>query len=126
MSDKKQPTVTLNKTPSEQVAADANATHVLTDSKGRKITLKDPGILAQYRLVKMLGADTAKNEIYVNMVVPLLWVVEIDGDAVAPPATERQIEAIIQRLGYEGVAAIGAFVQEKAEASLASPDNVKN
>ena len=98
--------VTLNPTPSEQVVARANAEDAITDSRGRKIKLRNPGVLAQYRLVKMIGAEAARNEVYVNMLIPMLWVSEIDGEAVAAPASEREIEALIQRLGEEGIAAI--------------------
>ena len=98
--------VTLNETPAEQIIAKANEAKTINDSRGRSIQLKNPGILAQYRLVKMIGAESAKNEVYVNMLVPLLWVTEIDGEAVGTPLSEREIEALIQRLGEEGISAI--------------------
>lgn len=98
--------VTINETPAEQIIAKANETKIINDSRGRSIKIKNPGILAQYRLVKIIGAESAKNEVYVNMLVPLLWVTEIDGEAVGTPLSEREIEALIQRLGEEGISAI--------------------
>lgn len=103
--------ITMNETPTDQVMAKASESEVIKDSCGRSIKLKNPGVLAQYRLVKMIGAESAKNEVYVNMLVPLLWVSEIDGDSVGVPLSEREIEALIQRLGEEGISAIVGHMQ---------------
>jgi hypothetical protein len=108
MSD---PKVTINQTPSEEVIAKAVAETSVTDSLGRKITLKKPGVLAQYRLIEALG-DTAKNEVYMAMTLPLIFVTAIDGDTVLQPNTKREVEALIQRLGEEGVNAVVTAVQE--------------
>jgi LDH2 family malate/lactate/ureidoglycolate dehydrogenase len=108
-------------TPAEQAVAKAAAEHVITDGKGRSIKLKRPGVLAQFRLIEALG-DTSKNEVYMNMVLPLIFVVEIDGDAVFQPNTKREVEALIQRLDEEGVAAVVSGVQEHFGASNPEAD----
>lgn len=97
--------------PSMQAVAKAAAEHVITDAKGRAIKLKKPGVLAQFRLIEALG-DSAKNEVYMAMVLPLIFVVEIDGDMVLQPNTKREVEALIQRLDEEGVAAVVNSVQQ--------------
>ncbi len=101
----------LTVNPSTEAVAKAAATHVVTDERGRSITLKKPSILAQFRLVEVLG-DTAKNEVYTAMALPLIFVVEIDGDPVAQPSTKRELEALIQRLDDAGVEAVQAGVHE--------------
>jgi hypothetical protein len=103
---------TMNKDiPSAQVVAKALSEVVITDDSGRKIKLKRPGVLAQYRMVEMLG-DTAKNEVYTSMVLPLIFVVEIEGVPVFNPASKRELEALIQRLDEHGIMAVNAGVTE--------------
>ena len=96
--------------PAAQVIAQANAAFVVTDARGREITLKKAGVLAQFRLIEALG-DTAKNEVYVRMAMPLLFVADIDGDPVLPMTRKAEVEALIQRLDDEGIAAVHEGVQ---------------
>lgn len=105
----KQTKVTL--LPSEQVVAQAVAEVTVPDARGRTLRLRKPGVLAQFRLIEALG-DTAKNEVYVRMVMPLLYLGAIDDDALILMTTKPQIEALIQRLGEEGIAAVIEGVQE--------------
>ena len=102
MSDVK---VQLNETPSAQIVAKASAVAETIDPRGRIISLKKPGVLAQFRLVEALG-DTAKNEVYMRMVLPLIYVSAIDGDPVAPPTRKSEVEALIQRLDEDGISAV--------------------
>jgi hypothetical protein len=101
--------VTLN--PTAEIIAKANAEIIVTDPSGRVIKLKKPGVLAQFRLVEALG-DTAQNAVYMGMVMPLIFVAEIDGDAVMPPNTKREVEALIQRLDTDGVNFVAQAVQD--------------
>ena len=78
---------------------------VVTDAKGRAIKLSKPNALAQFRLVKMLGSS-AENGPYVSMVLPLIFVAEVDGEAIPFPRSEAQLEALILRLDDEGLAAV--------------------
>lgn len=98
-------TVTMNETPTEQVLAKALAAVSVTDKMGRSITLKKPGILAQYRIVEVAG-ESAKNDVYMRMILPLIYVTEIDGDPITQPANKMQLEALIQRLDEHGVEAV--------------------
>jgi hypothetical protein len=98
-------TVTMNETPTEQVLAKALETVSVPDSRGRMITLRKPGILAQYRLVEVAG-DSASNETYMRMILPLIYVTEIDGDPITQPVNKKQLEALIQRLDEHGIEAV--------------------
>lgn len=103
--------VQIDKTPSAQAVAKAAVEASVTDSRGRVIVLKKPGILAQYRLIEALG-DSAKNEVYMGMVLPLIFVASIDGDQVFMPNTKREVEALISLLDEDGVGAVVNGVQE--------------
>lgn len=103
--------VQIDKTPSAQAVAKAAVEASVTDARGRAIVLKKPGILAQYRLIEALG-DSAKNEVYMGMVLPLIFVASIDGDQVFMPNTKREVEALISLLDEDGVSAVVNGVQE--------------
>jgi hypothetical protein len=103
--------LTVDETPSAQLVAEALKETSVTDGRGRMITLKKPGVLAQFQIVKVMG-ETAKNEVYMAMIMPLLFISDIDGDAVHFPRTELEVDALIQRLDEDGVAAVMLKVQE--------------
>ncbi|AVA33366.1 hypothetical protein [Cupriavidus metallidurans] len=102
-------TVTIN--PSEQLIKAAAAEVTVTDAKGRVLTLRKPGVLAQYRFIEAIGGEAAKNEIYMAMTMPLIYVAAIDGNPVIMPSNKRQVDALIQQLDEEGVAAALTGVQ---------------
>lgn len=97
--------------PTETLVAEALREHVVDGGKGRTITLVKPNVLAQYRLVKILG-EAASNQAYVMMCMPLLFIKAIDGEMLPFPNSEAQIEALILRLDDDGLAAVMQGVQE--------------
>ncbi len=101
----------LGEMPSTEVVKAAQATFDVVDARDRTLTLKKPGVLAQYRLIEALG-DSAKNEVYMNMVLPLIYVSAIDGTPVVQPNSKREVEAMITRLDEEGIAAVMSGVTE--------------
>ena len=108
--------VKVELTPSADLVNNARALVTVTDAKGRAIVLRKPGVLAQYRLVETLGAS-ASNEVYMSMVLPLIYIESIDGDVVST-AKRLQIDALIQRLDEEGIKA----VMEGVQANFGAPD----
>ena len=108
MSDVK---VTLTSTPADQAIAKAVETATVTDALGRVIVLRKPGVLAQFRLVEVAG-DSAKNEVYMRMILPLIYVTEIAGDPIPIPANKLQLEALITRLDDDGIEAVGTCAAE--------------
>ncbi|GGY07106.1 hypothetical protein [Paludibacterium paludis] len=97
--------------PAASLQARLDRTVEVTDALGRTLTLKKPGVLDQLHLIETLGA-TAKNDMYLNIVVPILYVVAIDGDTVYKPASKRELEAIVQRLDEDGLQAVAKGVEE--------------
>ena len=97
----------------------------VTDARGRVFSLKEPDVLAPYRIVQVVGGESAENRVYMNMIMPLLYLSTIDGDAVFTPASKREVDALIQRLGHDGVRVLRAGVEthfnegnEEAEATI--------
>lgn len=112
------PTVTLHDegkpdpvSPAKQIIKDALADVTVTDARGRKIVIRRPPVLGQYRLAEALG-QAASNQVYYGMCVPLLYVGSIDGDANLPMNSKREIEALIQRLDHDGLEAVSEGIEK--------------
>lgn len=98
--------ITLNPTtPTAEVISKAAADVTIDGGRGRAIKLRRPGVLAQFRLIEALG-DTARNGVYVNMVLPLIYIGAIDDDTNIQLSKKSEIEALIQRLDEEGIEAV--------------------
>lgn len=124
----KKPTLELNPV-AEDAAADAQPSNVVTDSRDRTLKLVEPDVLTESRLVRMLGEDAAFNAAYMEAYVfPAVSVAEIDGDEVTFPTTQREVDALIQRLGREGIGAAALYRvnKRKAEQKKAEEAAVKN
>lgn len=97
--------------PSVEIVQEAMHEFSISDALGRTIVLCKPGILAQYRLVEAVGNDAAKNEVYMGMIMPILYVASIDGNPVAQPSNKAQVEALLQRLDEAGIVAVANGVK---------------
>lgn len=111
-----------NETPSQQLIAKADSAVVIETPNGFSVTLRKPGVLSQFRLVKMLG-DSAKNTTYVSMILPVTFVSHVNGLAVSMNS-EREIEALISRLDEDGIASVMQGVAEHF-GSQADAESVK-
>lgn len=81
-------------------------TLVVPVADGRKLTLKYPGPLAQYKLVRAMGPEEADNARLCRMYMPLIYLGAIDETPVLLPTSLLQIEALIERLGHKGLFAL--------------------
>jgi hypothetical protein len=97
-------------TPSAELLAAAKQEAEVIDARARVIKLRKPGVLAQYRLVETLG-ESASNQVYMGMVLPLIYVASIDGAPVSA-RNKMQIEALIQQLDEDGIKAVMEGVTE--------------
>ncbi len=77
----------------------------------RQIVARQPDVLAQLRLVDAIG-ESAGNRVYLSMVLPLIYVAEIDGQPVPPLSTKREVEALFARLGGDGLQALNESIEE--------------
>jgi|SRR5581483_5135801 len=107
--------------PSQQVVAKAMQTVSVVDSTGRTLVLRKPGVLAQYRLIEVIGEA---NERYINMVLPIIYLAEIDGDPVVMPVKKSEVEALIQRLDDPGLEALANGLLEHFAVSTPEADRL--
>jgi hypothetical protein len=105
-------------TPSQVIIREAVKTFTTVDKAGRRLVLRRLTALDTLRLFKAAGPVLAQNEPWLSMAGLAYSVMEVDGVPVPSPATEPQIEGLIDRLGDEGLAAIADTMKDVQE----SPD----
>ena len=98
--------VTVHDTPSESIIKASNAEEFVTDSRNRKIGVRKLKVLERIAMLKLIGHGNNDNLIYISSVSPAFLVTSIDGDPVSKPATELQLNGLLQRLDEEGLEAV--------------------
>ena len=98
--------------PSKTIVSESNRTRTVIDGRGRRLTIKHLTALDTLRLFKAAGAVLAQNEPWLTMAGLAFSVLEIDSVPVPAPATESQIEGLIDRLGDDGLSAIAAAIND--------------
>ncbi|HUM08742.1 MAG TPA: hypothetical protein VLT37_07700 [Acidocella sp.] len=88
---------------------------IVSDRGGRRIELRRVGVVEQLRLFKALGPDLSENRAYFGLAKLAAAVAMIDDVPVPIPASEAGIEAVLERLGEDGVEAVGAYLTADAE-----------
>lgn len=96
------------------------------DKRGRLITVKRLNALQYYRLSKALGASGATNPTTMDLATLVCAVSKIDAEDIAFPATERDIEFLIQRLDFDGIAAVGEALKTLNSDPDTEVDSAKN
>ena len=118
--------LTMKETPAQAPAAEAADSDIVNDSKGRRLKIKQPDILKESRLVRVMGEASMNAAYMTGYVLPAAMVVEIDGEAVPFPSSEREVEACMQRLGREGMTAVMEHMSAQAEKAGQAKGAVKN
>lgn len=95
--------------PSRQLIRQAIKEEKIPVEDGRTLTVRKPGVLAQYRLIEAVGPEAAANQTYMQMINPLLYLGAIDDDPVHLPVSKREVEALIYRLDDDGLGALMAW-----------------
>jgi hypothetical protein len=95
------------------------------DPQGRRLELRKLTALDKLRLFKAAGPHLAHNQPWLGMAVLACSVAAIDGVPVPMPANESLIEALVARLGDDGIAAIAAALAPD-ESSADSAATAKN
>ncbi len=109
-------------TPSQAIIRGSIKTFGAVDRSGRRLMLRRLTALDTLRLFKAAGPALAQNEPWLSMAGLAFSVLEIDGVPVPAPATETQIESLIDRLGDEGLAAIAETIKDEQETFDPKPD----
>jgi hypothetical protein len=97
---------------------------VITDKAGRRLTLRKFGVLETLRLFKALGPELSVNNAYIGVASYASSVSMIDDIPIPYPASEASLEALIERLGDDGMEAVMAAARPPAiEAVVADAGN---
>ncbi|MBR0693679.1 hypothetical protein [Bradyrhizobium lablabi] len=116
-------------TPSESIAEAANTTDWAMDTRGRRITVSKLDALQYYRLAKAMGA-VSSNQAAMDFAMIAATVRKIDATKFPIPSTERDVEFMIQQLGFEGINAAGVALEklnrQDEEAKKAEEEAAKN
>lgn len=105
-------TVTVNDSPAvNSGGVQNNDKTVLTDSKGRKITLRELDPLQESRIFMAVGPENSGNSAYMSgYAFPAAMVEYVDSDFYSIPANLKQIEGRLVVLGREGMLAIREYM----------------
>ena len=98
---------------------------ILTDEKGRLLTVKEPDFLQEARITRLCGDASTNVGFMYAYVFPAIWVVKIDDNPVPFPTTYREVEGVIQRVGREGCSIVLGHMKERQDAGKHLED-VKN
>lgn len=93
-------------TPTATILADAAEERSVVDIFGRRLTVRKVTALDKLRLLKAAGPELAMNQPWLSMAIVAASVAAIDGVPIPRPSTEAQIEALVGRLGDEGIEAV--------------------
>ncbi len=96
----------MSELPASRLIAAAQAAPAVTDGAGRLLSLRRLSALDKLRLFKAAGATLAQNGPWMGIALLAASVAAIDEVPVPAPVTEAQIEALVARLGEEGLAAV--------------------
>lgn len=93
-------------TPTQQILAGAVDQVTVADSKGRKITTRKLSPIRRTRLFKIIGPDNSRNLPLLGYYSMAVSVTQIGDDSVVFPSKESEIEALLERLGDDGINAV--------------------
>src|ERR1035437_4330455 len=102
----------LGDTPTQTVVKAAALTGDAVDERGRRITVKRLTAIDRMRLFSAAGSELSKNDQWIGLAALAASCIAIDGDQVPKPVSRLQIEALVDRLGDEGIAAVGEGYQK--------------
>ncbi len=105
-------------TPSETIAFHSVAVQVVTDEQGRRLALRRMTVLDRLRLFKAAGPLLSQNAPWLGIALLACSVTAIDDIPVPMPANEQQVEALVTRLGDEGITAAATALSTVSEPEL--------
>ena len=106
-------TVTVHDDTPTQAVVRAAAATVQTDpdALGRTWTVRKMSALDRLRLFKVLG-DLAENRMYMGTCALAACVTACDGESVGALTSVLKLEALVDRLGDEGLEVVGKAISE--------------
>lgn len=110
-------------TPTATVLESANERLSVSDQAGRAIIARRLNALDKLRLLKAAGPMLSENQAWLGVAMLAASVVEIDGIPVPMPTSEKQIEALVARLGDPGLDAVATAISDHDSPSGQSSGN---
>ncbi len=83
------------------------------DGLGRRLLLRRLNALDRLRLFKAVGPALSENAAYLGMAMLAVSVAAVDDVPLPMPASEAQLEALVSRLGDEGLEAVAATMPDQ-------------
>lgn len=93
--------------PSAAIIKAAKKTAVVTDSDGRKITIRRLNALAKLDLSAIVGAERSQNEGVIGPCALAFSVTELDGEVIQTPNSYAELRYLIGKLDDQGLDAVG-------------------
>lgn len=112
--------------PSQSILLGAADESEISDAFGRRIGLRRLNALDKLRLFKAAGPYLSQNQHWLGMAMLASSVSSINDVPVPPPANEQQVEAMVERLGDVGIAAIAKALAPQPELSTEQAINAGN
>lgn len=101
--------------PSARIVSEGSSAKTVVDKLGRTLTVRKMDALGKLRLFKACGGVNANNNPYLGMAMLASVVTQIDDLPILTPTSEAQIEALIGRLGDEGIEAVASVFNEEQQ-----------
>jgi hypothetical protein len=112
-------------TPTQDVIAAANVT-AKVQSGAMSITIRKLLPIDRMRLASAIGPENVKNDLYLAYASLAYYVTEIDGETIPRPKSPREVEAIVQRLGDDGLTAVGEGIAKNFSTPDQTEDQVRD
>lgn len=93
-------------TPTQKIVKAANQVLSVTDSLGRVLNYKQHGALDRMNCIAAAGPELSRNTMWMQYALAATMCTAIDGVPVPKPNRRQDIEALVNKLGEEGLNAI--------------------
>lgn len=93
--------------PSNEVIRSAHEEAEEVSNDGRVIRTRKLSPRRRMQVFAGIGPELSQNQQYWGTAMLAAAVVAIDGETITPPNTRREIEALVERLGDDGLLAAG-------------------
>lgn len=120
------PQVAAPLSPTQKIILDANRIEYGIDAGGRKLGVCRISASLRRRVLKALSPEGGAKPSYFAMAVTAACCVSIDGEPVAFPQKEIQVDALIDRLDNDGLAEVSNVLVRCFPAAEEDPDAIKN
>lgn len=113
-------------TPMKRVVGDANASAIVEDRNGRKVSVRFPSSFLRMRLARYVGSELQQNQEWWGNAIIALCVTAIDEHPVPEPRSPEHVEGTIHRLDDVGMLAVANWLKDESESRADMAEQAKN